>query len=53
MYCQKMETVVNQKKSAEEAERAVAQAQKVEIEEEEDLSKDEESSEEKGHRNIL
>ena len=38
MYGQEMDAVVNQKICAEEAERAVRQAQEVEIEEEEDLS---------------
>ena len=48
-YGQEMDAVVDQKISAEEAERAVKQAQEVEIEEEEDLSKEEENSEEEDH----
>ena len=49
MYGQEMNPMVDQKISAEEAERAVRQAQEVEIEEEEDLSEEQESSEEEGH----
>ena len=49
MYGQEMDAVVDQKLSAEEAERAVRQAQEVEIVEEEDLSEEEESSEEDDH----
>ena len=48
-YGQEMNAMIDQKISAEEAERAVRQAQQVEIEEEEDLSKKEESCEEEGH----
>ena len=46
MYGQEMNTLIDCKISAEEAERAVRQAQRVEIQEEEDLSEEEESSEE-------
>ena len=49
MYGQEMDAVVNRKISAEEAERAVRQAQEVEIEEEEDLSEEKEISEEEDH----
>ena len=42
MYGQEMDAVVDQKLSAEEAERAVRQTQIVEIVEEEDLSEEEE-----------
>ena len=49
MYGQEMDAEVNQKVSAEEAERAVGQAQEVEIAEDEDLSEEEESSEEEHH----
>ena len=49
MYGQEMDAVVNQKLSAEEEERAVGQAQEVEIAEEEDLLEEEESSEEEYH----
>ena len=49
LYGQEMDVVINQKISAEEAERAVRQAQEVEIEEEQDLSEEEESSEEEDH----
>ena len=49
MYGQEMDAVVDQKLSAEEAERAVRQGQEVEIVEEEDLSEEEESSEEEDH----
>ena len=49
MFSQEMDAVVDQKISAEKAERAMGQAQEVEIEEEEDLSKEEESSEKEDH----
>ena len=49
MYSQEMDTLADQKISAEEAERAVGEAQEVEIEEERDLSEEEESSEEEEH----
>ena len=49
MYGQEMNAPINRQISMEEAERAVRQAQRVEIEEEEDLSKEEESSEEEDH----
>ena len=50
MYGQEMNALINCKISMEEAERAVRQAQRVEIEEEEDLSEEEESSEEEVHQ---
>ena len=49
MYGQEMDVLVDRKLSAEEAERAVGQAQEVELAEEEDLSEKEESSEEEDH----
>ena len=49
IYGQEMNALINCKISMEEAERAVRQAQRVEIQEEEDLSKEEESSEEEVH----
>ena len=49
MYGQEMDAVVDQHLSAEEAERAVRQAQEVEIAEEEDFSEEEESSKEEDH----
>ena len=49
MYGQEMNALIDHKISMEEAERAVRQAQRVEIQEEEDLSKEEESSEEEVH----
>ena len=49
MYGQEMSTLIDHKLSTEEAEMAVRQAQRVEIQEEEDLSEEEESSEEEVH----
>ena len=49
MHGQEVEALANQKISAEEAERAMGEAQEVEIEEERDLSEEEESSEEEDH----
>ena len=49
MYGQELNALIDCKISMEEAERAVRQAQRVEIEEEKDLSEEEESSEEEGH----
>ena len=49
MYGQEVDTQADQKISAEEADRAAGEAQEVEIEEDQDLSKEEESSEEEDH----
>ena len=48
-YGQEVDTQADQKISAEEADRAAGEAQEVEIEEDQDLSKEEGSSEEEDH----
>ena len=49
MYGQEVDALADHKISAEEANKAVREAQEVDVEEEEDLSEDVESSEEEDH----